>query len=990
MSADRWSPGPLSAVRGTMIAVAPPPPEVLVGREPELARLLDFCAGLSDGAGTVILAAEAGGGKTSLVQALAAHDAAPPSVVAECIPLGGEGLPFVPVSSILRQLVDCHGAEAVRGWAGPGADTLGLLAPELGSPEGAPDRLRLFEAVGQVLRGAAAGGSLLVVIEDLHWSDEATRDLVGFLVRTLGPAPVGLVLTHRSDEVHRGHPLRPFLAELGRAGRVERMELPRLDRTQVGELLELLVGEEVDPELAATVHERTEGLPFFAAELGVALANGCDALPDDLVDMMLVRVAPLSTAAQQLVRLMTTAGNSISHPLLAAVVGDDTDLDASLREAVDAGILHTTDGGYRFHHAVLREALHADLLPGEHARAHVRFAEALLAHPELAQNRLDSELAHHWAAANEQQLAFASALEAARTSTSPYEQIRMYERVLELWDQVDHSALDGADVAGGAEPVQPPTRADVLEATAMACRRVAASVRGLPYIRAALDETDAGTDPLGAARRLVIKATLQGLLADASASVREMAAAESAEVPDSIRTVRRALELTEPHPDSVERCAALDTAATQLMLSGLFEEARTTALEACAAAERLGDRHLLASGHNTLGCTLILLGSEEEGLAEVRAAEPLTRGDMYQELRHHVNYSDALTLTARPAEAVEVALAGARASVRYGLARAGGAMSSGNAVEALLDLGELDRAEAVLRDTLQLLPEGHNRLHLGVLQACVDVWRGRYDQVTKRLRALSGRASPAERLPQYELLRLRAHAELAWWTGQPAVAWPGLRRLIDQEAQLGRPRRLLALHLAARAVPAEETAAIARIRELIDDGGPQTALSAPYRALVAAELEGTVDTWGAATEAVTTTAGTPVPLIPYARARWAARLVESGDRAGAEGELAHAAEEAARIGLVPLQERIATLRRRIGTGSASSDGAGQESGGPLTPRERQVLGLVAEGRSNAEVGRELYISAKTVSVHVSNLMAKLGASSRGDAVARARRTGLLD
>lgn len=967
-----------------MIAVAAPPPEVLVGREPQLARLLEFCADLPDGSGTVILAAEAGGGKTTLVQALARREDTPLSVVAECIPLGGEGLPFVPVSSILRQLVGCHGADAVRGWAGPGADTLGQLVPELGEADGAPDRLRLFEAVGQVLRGAAADRSLLVVIEDLHWADEATRDLIGFLVRTLGRAPVGLLLSYRSDEVHRGHPLRPFLAELFRAGGVERLELPRLDRAQVGELLEHLVGAAVDAELVATVHERTEGLPFFAAELGVALADGCDALPDDLVDMMLVRVAPLSPRTQELVRLMTTAGNSISHALLAAVVDDDSTLDAGLREAVDAGILHTMDGGYRFHHAVLREALHADLLPGEHARAHVKFAEALLAQPELAQNRLDSELAHHWAAANEQQLAFASALEAARTSTSPYEQIRMYERVLELWDQVDHTAL-----VDGDEPIEAPTRADVLEATAMACRRVAASGRGLPYIRAALAETNAEAEPLEAARRLVIKSMLQGLLADASPVVREVAESPDAtEAHDSIGTIRRALQLTEAHPESPERVAALDTAATQLMLSGRFEEARTTALQAAAAAEARGDQGLLASARITLGCTLVLLGSEEEGLAEVRAAEPLAQGDMYLELRHYVNLSDSLTLAARPREAVEVALAGAQASVRYGLARAGGAMANGNAVEALLDLGELDRAEAVLRDTLQLLPEGHNRLHLGVLQACVDVWRGRYDQVTKRLRLIGGPSSPAERLPQYELLRSRAAAELAWWTGRPMDAWPALQRLIDAADRLGCQRRLLTLHLAARAVPPDDSARIDQIRELANDGGPETALSRPYRALVTAELERTTAAWGAAVEAVTGTPSTPVMLIPYARTRWAATLVESGDRATAATELATASTETAAIGVVPLQERIATLQRRVGAGGDSAADLG--SAGPLTPRERQVLGLVAEGRSNAEIGRELFISAKTVSVHVSNVMAKLDASSRGEAAARARRTGLLD
>lgn len=958
---------------------------VVVGRDTQLAQLRRWCAALPQGSRTLVLAAEAGGGKTTLVQALAQELTDTTVVVGECIPLGGEGLPFVPVSSLLRGLVARFGLDTVRQWAGPATAALGSLLPVLAPPEVEPDqtdRIRLFEAVGQVLEQAATEQPLLVIIEDLHWSDEATRDLIAFLARSLGPAPVGLLLTYRTDEVLRHHPLRPYLAELSRAAGVTRMELPRLDRAGVAGLLGQLFGEEPDPELVTSVYERTGGLPYFVAELACTVGIGCQDLPDDLRDTLMVRANGLSSQALHLVRVMSTAGSAMGDDLVTAVIGDDFDratLDRLLREAVDAGILTADERGYGFRHALLREAVHADLLPGEHARVHARFARALLTHPHLAQNKLASELAHHWAAANEQQLAFDAALEAARTSVSPYEQLRMYERVLELWDQVVRTDPDL-------------TRADVLEAAALACRRTSASDRGLPFIQAALADTDPVAAPLDAARRYVIKGALEGLLAEVGPrrDGREFHGAG-----DAASTVETAVRLAEPYPESIEYASALDAQATHLMLAGRYPEAAEVARRAEEVALRQGRDSLLASARITLGGCLVMTGDEDHGIAVARSGRlPSAASDWYVELRHYINVSDLLLVAGRRQESADLALAGIELAQRYGLGRAAGAMALGNAAEALIELGDLDRAGRLVAEGLALAPGGHHRLHLTLVQAWIQAWQGRFAEARRAIPRMEQERSPAGQLPQYQLWWRRAEAELALWRGEPSDAgraWQAMEPMVDAIEVYGLPRGAVVLAVAARAAtdPGAPPTAADRIRELVAVPRPGSRVAPVHLAIATAELEDTPDAWRGALSALETDGG-PVPGIPYAQWRLAASQLASGDRAGISETLEDAATRAEAMGLAPLAERIAGVRRRAGLSVVQGRGGRAPAAVALTSREQEVLRLVSEGRSNAEIGRELFISAKTVSVHVSNVIAKLGATNRGDAAARARRGGLID
>ena len=171
---------------------------------------------------------------------------------------------------------------------------------------------------------------MLVIVEDLHWADRSTRDLLTYLIHRFGPARVAIVMTFRSDEMNRRHPLRPFLAQLERSGRAERVDLPRFDRDDVALQLQGILGEVPTPEIINAVFDRSEGNAFFTEEL---VAAGRDVRSIDLSptlrDVLVVRVEVLSDAAQQLLRIAAAAGRTVHHDLLAEVADYD---DAQLRE----------------------------------------------------------------------------------------------------------------------------------------------------------------------------------------------------------------------------------------------------------------------------------------------------------------------------------------------------------------------------------------------------------------------------------------------------------------------------------------------------------------------------------------------------------------------------------------------------------------------------------------------------------------------------------
>ena len=283
---------------------------------------------------------------------------------------------------------------------------------------------------------------MVLVVEDLHWSDRSTRDLLVFLIRNLRSERVLLVATYRTDELYRGHPLRSFFAELERIRRLDRVDLRPFSREETAEMVAGITGRAAGRGLADSVFARSGGNPFFAEEL-VAAGAADGAIPRTLREILVARVDQLSPSAQELLPVVAAGGRQVSDPLVAAVSGvpEDARLTA-LREAVTHHLLVTGDrGGYTFRHELLREVVYRELLPGERRRLHAAFGAALSARPELACDPADvaGDLARHWLAAEDLPRALAAAMAAGSVSQAGCgfaEALTHYERALKLWDQV--------------------------------------------------------------------------------------------------------------------------------------------------------------------------------------------------------------------------------------------------------------------------------------------------------------------------------------------------------------------------------------------------------------------------------------------------------------------------------------------------------------------------------------------------------------------------
>ena len=448
------------------------------------------------GPAALLIGGEAGVGKTRLISEFAgqARAAGARVLIGGCLELGADGLPFGPFTAMLRDLVREIGADELIGLL-PGSDRatreLARLLPELAAGRPADEagsaahsageaRARLFEEFLTLLERLAVQQPLVLVVEDAHWADRSSRDLLAFLIgyqRAL--ANVLIVVTFRSDELHRTHPLRPLLAELTRIDWVERTELPRLSRGQAEELAAAVLGGFPDRAHTDALYERAEGNPLFTEEL-LACPDGCALIPDSLLDLLQQAVRRLPEDTQEVLRIASAASGATSHPLLARVTGRTEDeLTAAIRPAVTGNVLVTTADGYAFRHALIREAVHEDLLPGEHSQVHTKFALAIDADPALVgDGRAQMEIAHHWYAAHNTTWALISAWQAsvqASRSVAHAERLVLLARVLELWDQVP----DAAERIG-ADHVR------VLEESAAAARDAGEHKRGLAFIESAL------------------------------------------------------------------------------------------------------------------------------------------------------------------------------------------------------------------------------------------------------------------------------------------------------------------------------------------------------------------------------------------------------------------------------------------------------------------------------------------------------------------------
>ncbi|WP_097233456.1 helix-turn-helix transcriptional regulator [Streptomyces zhaozhouensis] len=983
---------------------------VFVGRAEPGAALREALRRADEGvAQTVLVGGEAGVGKTRLVEEFLTTAAASGALTAvgACVEVGAEGLPFAPVSAVLRVLHRELGEELAEAAAGFGGE-LARLLPELGPPSGpehaARDeeaRGRLFELTARLLERLAVRRTLVLVVEDLHWSDRSTRELLGYVFRVVQSCRLLVVTTYRSDDVHRRHPLRPFLAELDRLRTVRRIELPRLTRDEVGAQLTGILGRPPEEARLDQVFDRSDGNAFFVEELaGVTEDGHGGALSDSVRDLLLLRVEALPEAAQRVVRVAAEGGSRVEFGLLGAVVGlCDEELIEALRAAVEASVLRAgEDDTYRFRHALTREAVDDDLLPGERSRLSRRYAEALEARPELvSRDQRATRLASYWYRAHQPVKALPAVLEAAAEARCRHayaEQYQLLERAAELWEDVSAEVRGRLRVGSGIESYPVCDCADellgfldLLAGMTLAARYAGEQERGVSVAKRALRLLEGMGHPLRAA----------WFWAQLSRLLRQLGRG------DGWPELGRARELIEGFPPSPVHALVLTEAAGWCSVFDSGPGALATAEQAVELASAVGDEDALLNARVSLGSMLIDRGEGERGLTEMRdvAARVVPDERVGVFTRSHVNLQSLLEGMGRSEESLRVADEALVLAHRYGLADTR-SWIMGNRADALFSLGRWAEAEEACEEALRSAQSPVAKGLVALRRARLAVARGRWEEAERHCdlqRGYQSRGRAAQTAhPAAEYLLVIASArgrvldaralfagvvrdDQAPGTG--SYTWPLVYEAARAEAEA----------VGAPAADPGRSEAVALIRRYAATLPRHYPVWAGYALLVEAELR-RVEGRATAGEWAAVVAAFEEPPRPYERARaglrWAEALLAEGERERAAGALGEALRLAAGLDAAPLlqeAERLAA-RGRLAPEGGRPGAAGPEAPG-LTPREREVLELVAAGWSNRRIAEELFISPKTASVHVSNILAKLEVTSRGEAAALAHRLRLV-
>ncbi len=922
----------------------------LIGRTADLADLRDDLAAVGRSGRAVVISGDAGMGKTRLLREFTA--ALDDWVVLRggCVDSGSGPAPLAAIVDLLRSAQDAFGADVVREAAGRGADALGVLVPSLGG--GGEGAERLVDVVVELMSALARLQRLVVVVEDLHWADGTTLEIIARLVRRAAAVPLFVALTYRTDDVGRGHPLRPVLTELERARLLVHRPLSRLSDSEAGALAGAIGGDAVAGEVLRDIAARSEGIPFYIEEL--ASFSG-DRLPTSLRDVLLLRYEALDADTRAFIRVLATGGVSVAHGVAREVHGgSEAAFETAVRAAVDAQVIVVHDDDYAFRHALMREAVYAELLPTERVRLHIAYATALEAVDPTP--RVLADVAHHWWAARAADRALAAAVNAQRAASRASAwstAAEAGERALELWDAVP----DPIAVAGV-------TRVHLLRRTAAALVSANRHERALAFAREAVADWPED-DRAGLASMLGELATV------------ELQSGTS----DGLASIDRALAILgdDPQYDLLRADLLLSSARVHMLNRrqrlgwDLAMAAKSTAEPFADAGDR-GAAEIVAQAL-LIAATCRTSSGDADGVELFEEARRRSEGFIRAMMRFYINYSNSLMLVGRYDDAVALAREGTAYGREHFADRGPLLMVEANLIEAMMYAGRMREAEQMGEQLAPLIESGLFSAFLRERLLCLAVWRGRLDDAERALDDVLDELAP------FGVYEYQTRLGLAYDLGELALARGDARRALEHAsaarefaAEGNAPLDLPLAAVAARAVAmlraqgaGEGTGAeLAPFRAIIDrlTGWPIAAL---WAAVFAAELgEGP---WSAAIDA-----SGPAYVRAYAMLRDGERLVDAAERAAAKERLEQAAAFAEEIGADRLARRAHQLLADAGLSTGATDTA-------LTAREEQVLALVAEGLSNAQIARRLYISAKTVSVHVSAILRKLGASSRTEAAA---------
>jgi ATP/maltotriose-dependent transcriptional regulator MalT len=975
-----------------------------------MARLHASLARAEVGAATaVLISGDAGVGKSRLIEELAktASSRGGRVLVGRCLDVGETGLPYLPFVEILVHL-NRQDPMAVRRWPAlakllpestmSAAPEPGANSPRPGSTAPAPERdvgqLQLFDALLGLLADLSGDRCVVLVVEDLHWADSSTRDLLSFLISRLRMQRLLVVGSYRSDDLHRRHPLRPLLAELVRLPVVERIDLAPFDAEDACHFVAALAEEPVPEDVIKQIATRSEGNAFFAEELMAAVADHGTGVPTGLADVLLARIERLSPQTQTVVRMASVAGRRVGHAQLQAVVEmSPVELDEALREAVQHHVLlvNDRDSYYVFRHALLREAVYGDLLPGERVRMHAAYARQIAANDDRRGSA--AALAHHSLQSHDLRTALAASVRAADEAASvgaPAEALRHVEQALKLWDAVPVDERP----AGINE-------AALLRSASYQAATAGEPERSVAFAKSAVDRFAAVEEPEHAAqsyRRLAqALINLEGKGADAR------------------EAIENAWQLVADRPPTYTRAWVQAVLAMALRKSdpAAAREAAQNAISDARAVHALGAE---ADALVTLGMLDEFEGDQDGAVRHFRAAiRTATQVEAFStELRaryflglHSYERGDLAESVAEFDEATRRAKANGLSWSNYGVEI--------RVIRTIAKYmtGDWDGSEEAAESPAMRVSDTV-LARLAAASTFVMVGRGRCEEATKLLAELRAHW---HRDTEIVILCAFAKVEAELWLGHPDVAANAVTEVTDWLVKTGWTKLLGRIRLSAWGIAAQvelarkarrerdtaaELAAVAegeRLAEAAEElavvGRPWTGTlgveGVAWLAMVRAELTrligaGDVKAWQ---EAVSAFDYGSVYAQAFARLRLAEALLAADDKDSAAKELAAVAAATNQLGARPLADAAADLARR-GRLTVPGLAAPRDHVDPFTPRERAVLSLVALGRTNREVGQELYISEKTVSVHLSRIMAKLGASRRAEAVATAYERGLLE
>lgn len=982
----------------------------------------------------LLVAGEAGIGKTRLSEVVGDHAAAQGFLVlrGSCVQLGSSELPYAPIAEALRWLARRLDPQALAAVVAEDGAVLSRITPALGPREaraleaGPSEAARghLMEALLGLLGRLSMDAPVLLIVEDLHWADSATLDTLSFLLRSLRDERVGLLLTFRSDELHRRHPLRPWLGEIERLGTVERLELEALAAAETGELIAAIRGGEPPPELVERIQTRSDGNPFFIEELLAREESHItpSALRPSLRDILLSRIESVSDEAQTILGVAAVVGRKVDPALLAQVSAlAPKALDAGLDACVERRLLVLDRAEARdrlaFRHALIAEVVYDGILPDERIRLHRAIAEVLaarLAAPSTPESGRWAELAGHWDAARDEIRAFEAALRAAEEAEQAFAwaaALAQYRRALAGWELVpDPEALAGCD------------RIELLSRAA-AVDPLGGGEAAAPLLREAIAEADRRADIV---RGAVLRSRLGHVLwigghpAEAHAAYRE------------------ALETVSADPPTVERGWILARLAQVLMLDGSDHESARIAEEAMTVAREVGDRQIEAHALTSLAGVLATFGQCELGAESMERALgiALDIGDPASIGRAYLNAVEGLAICGRDERALELGREGVERAAALGIAATYGSLIGFQAAVVLYERGRwAEAAELLVNGRLDAPAFGAevfglaNWVEAVALTLGLDVGTGDWDTASRKLTWLDEQLRGGfESEYQYTGPYACARAELALWQARPrdAVAaveeaLPRLERTDDARFRL----RLVRLGMRAaadlaeiardRRDAAEEAGALgiaAALRARSDppvaaiggmDGGLALELTAEAATIVAEEtrLHGASDpaAWREAAERWSAR-GRPYHRA-YVRFRGAEASLGRGERTNATEALGEAARIATGLGARPLLDAATGLARRArlpleprasapdAATSEVDEGAAVAAELGLTSREREVLELLAQGLTNRQIANTLYISVYTAGIHVSRILGKLGVASRTEAASKAYRLGLV-